>query len=247
MLDNIAQLAEALNTIPAGTDGAIKTLLEDTKVQLQKEQGALIDVLKDVPGVGGLASAFTALQAAARIQGFGNLKPGRITSNPIDLRIAEVGVVDLNQTAAESGDRLEVTYRLTKNPNSSADQQRTYTGHSSLDVRKFGYYTTLKSQIVFYDRLHDGLSTYSAAPGISYNLHYRPECAQDFFDVLAPGVGVSVSAPNFDGGTELAVGGHVTLFNDMLQMGYAYNISVETNNEMFFFGLDLISVFQGFQ
>ncbi|MEO6593626.1 MAG: hypothetical protein ABIP94_02610, partial [Planctomycetota bacterium] len=241
----ITTFVDSLAGIPVDLDLATKELLRDTGQQLAKEKDALLGVLKGVPGVGGLANALSALQSLAQTQTFGGLEPGTITSNPMGLGLAEAGVVDLDQTPAEAGDRLEVTYRLTNNPNALEADQRKYVSHESLDVRKFGYYSTLKSQILFYDRLHDGSSIYSAAPGISYNLHYRPNEAQGFCDVVAPGLGVSVSAPNFENGTELAIGAQLTLFNDMVQIGYAYNISVDDRHEMFFFGLDLISVFQG--
>lgn len=247
---NLTELGQALSELPENLEVDVADTLKEARFQIETEKRALLDAFEGLPASGSMATAFSslsALRAIARAQTFGDLVPGAITSNPIDLRIAEDGVVDLNQTPADSGDQLEVIYTLTKNPSGREQDRRQYTATESLDVRKFGYYSTLKSQILFYDRLSDGSSTYSAAPAISYNLHYRPEASQGFFDIVAPGIGVSVSAPNFENGTEIAVGAQVTLFNDVVQVGYGHNISVDQDNGMFYFGLDLIGVFQGTQ
>lgn len=242
-----SKLDAVLTSLPSVEDleGEVATFVEQTREQLVEERDALLGAIRGVPGVGSLASVFTtlaALRAQARAASFGDVEPREVARNPVDIRRAEVGIVDLDDTPAESGDELEVTYKVTKKMQDG--KTRTYVASDSLDVRKFGFYTSLKSQILFYDRLDDGSSTYSAAPGISYNLHHRPESAQGFHDLVAPGVGVSVSAPNFENGTELAVGLQLTLFNDTVQVGYAHNLSVENDQGMFYFGLDLIGVFQ---
>jgi hypothetical protein len=195
------------------------------------------------------------------MQSFGDLKPGKITRRPLSLDKAQDGLVQLKQTPAQRGDQLEITYTVktkSKSPEAAPDaedpvepqdpeeseDEREYRASTLLDVRTFGFYTTLKSQILFYNRLNDGSSTFSAAPGISYNLHYLPESNQECWDAIAPGFGLSVSAPNFENGTELALGAQLTFINDMIQTGMAYNLSVDDDHWMYYVGFDLIGVFQ---
>jgi len=243
-------LAGKFADLPEDLAPTVDELVDSTEELARTEAAQLVQALQSMPAAGSVANLYAALKklaALADLRSFGGLEPGEITRTPFALDRAPDGVVDLAATPAESGDVLEVSYKLSvaQPPDAGQDQEPTeYRGASFHDVRKFGFYTTFSAQLLFFDRLHDDSSTFRAAPGISYNLHYRPEGAQEFHDLVAPGIGFSVSAPSFEDGTELAVGMQGTLFNDMIQAGYAYNISVSDDPWMFYFAFDLIAVFQ---
>lgn len=244
----IEKLRSALKELPADLEGDVRALLERLKASVDAEADHVLDALEGTPGgaaLGRLLRSIKALAELANARSFGDLEPGAIQRKAFSIDAAQDATVDLADSPAEAGDRLAVRYRVTTSP--GTDEKREYRSSTWLDVRKFGLYTTLKSQLLFYDRLNDGTSSYKAAPGVAFNFHYRPEGWQTFFDTVAPGLGVSVSSPSFEEGAELAVGLQLTLFNDALQTGYARNLSVTDDREMFYFGLDLIGAFQRIQ
>lgn len=211
--------------------------------------GAIAELPRDLAKLGGplgsLWAELSALVSAASAATFAGMEPGQITRRSFALNDLQVGAVNLADTAAEPGDRLRIGYRLLiEHPNLDGTVATQEAQASDVfGVRKFGLYTTFGAQLAFYDRHDDGRSVYQAAPGLSYNIHYRPSSAT-FWDVVAPGVGLSVLAPSFESGTEMAIGAHVTLFNDLVQVGLARNISVAEKPEMAYFSLDLIQLFQ---
>jgi len=244
---SLRALAAALADLPATLEGQARTLVERLEASARSELESFAGALEATPGgadVARLVRSIKALAELANARSFGEVEAGAITRTPFTIDAAEDGLVDLANTPAEPGDRLAVKYRVVVSPDAEASKRREYPASVWLDVRKFGLYTTLKSQLLFYDRLGDGASSYRAAPGLSYNFHYRPESAQAFFDTVSPGLGVSVSSPSFEEGAELAIGLQLTLFDDMLQAGYAYDVSVGEDHGMVFFGLDLIGAFQ---
>jgi len=194
--------------------------------------------------LGGLIGSVRNMQVLANSQGFGALKPGNVTRKPFAIDKAPDGVIQLANSPAEADDVLRITYELA--PKAAADGKDVTVWREStlLDIRKFGFYTTYGSQVLFADRIGDGSSRYQAAAGLAVNLHYRPETARTFFDVVAPGIGICVAAPSFENGVELAVGLQATVFNDTIQAGYLYDISVEDDPWAFYFGLDLIQAFR---
>lgn len=243
----LAAFVEALEGVPETLSEGARALVDRAQLRATTEWRSLVEALAGDRATAPLAELFSSLQALADLanaRSFGDIEAGKITRRPFSIATARDGQIQLASTPAKSGDQIEISYRLVDDPKAKPEDRVEYVGATYLDVRKFGYYPTLKSQLLFYDRLHDGLSSFRAAPGLSYNLHYRPEDGQAFHDVVAPGLGISVSSPSFDDGAEIAVGLQLTLFNDMLQLGYAYNISVDEDQEMFYFGLDLIGAYQ---
>ncbi|MEM1447864.1 MAG: hypothetical protein AAGI22_02065 [Planctomycetota bacterium] len=247
----LIQKVEALQVALAGVGlvdaNGTKVLIDRVKASVEAEAGSLAKALAGAPGGGAISDLFRAIKAIqqlANAQGFGDLDTGKITRRPFSLDLAQDGTIDLADSPADDGDRLSIRYELIANPDSEKMDQVRHTASTQLNVRKFGWYTSFEAQLIFFDRLSDGSSSFRAAPGIAYNFHPRPDWWQQFFDVVAPGIGVNVSSPSFDTGADIAVGAQVTLFNNLLQVGYGYNISVEENPEMFFFGFDLISTYQ---
>jgi len=239
-------LKDALPDVGDAVQTEADKIAKRLNAALEAEAASFQSALNDVPGgadVSKLIDSLKVLSELAHARAFAAVEPGAVTRRSLALDAAVDGYVDLANTEADDGDRLSLSYRVVVDPQSAATR-REYPGSTSLEVRKFGLYTTLKSQLLFYDRRGDGSPTFRAAPGIAYNFHFRPEGDRTFFDVVAPGVGVSVSSPSYDSGADLAIGLQLTFFNDMLQAGYAHNISVDDDPGMLYFGLDLIGAFQ---
>lgn len=216
---------------------------------LKKAGDALDTGLKNTNGdFAQLYVSLMALKGLPQRQSFGKLDGRTIARTPFSIALSPAGVVHLADTPAEQGDDLMVIYSVTVNPRiASEESENTYTfeGSKLFGVRKFGWYTTYNAQLLFFNRLSDNSSSFRAAPGVGYNFHYRPiSYGHTFYDIFAPGLGINVSAPSFETGTELAVGVQLTLLKNFLQLGYGYNLSVEDDPHMFFFALDLIQTFQ---
>jgi hypothetical protein len=43
---------------------------------------------------------------------------------------------------------------------------------------------------------------------------------------------------------QIGVGAHLTLFHDLLQVGYGYNLNAEGDKEYFFLGIGLVQEFK---
>lgn len=248
----LATLVAGLGALPATLPETARALAASVASLAEAEATQLEAALANQPAAGSVANLYASLRklsSLAELRSFGDLEGGKITRRPFALDQAPDGLVNLADTPAESGDVLELKYEVNVDLEGGAAgaKPEEYHGAQFLDVRKFGFYSTYSAQVIFFDRLNDGSSSYRAAPGVAYNLHYRPEGAQKLYDFLGPGIGLSVSAPSFENGTELAVGLQATLFNDIVQAGYAYNISVGSDPWMFYFAFDLIASFQAIE
>jgi hypothetical protein len=91
-----------------------------------------------------------------------------------------------------------------------------------------------------------GGGPFQVAPAYSLTLHFGDRGLPLLDELLTPGFGISVSALDFDrdGTPELGLGGVVTLFHDVVQVGGGYNVF--KNDGYFFFGLGIpLSGFSG--
>lgn len=268
VVGDLDRLVKALEQLENALPAAAKQLSKSAREILGNEWKKLLDDLANDPAtapIGGLIAAMKQLKVYAELPGFGGLEPSKPILRRFELADAPVGVVQLDATPAESGDVLELRQTLHIGPppanGSNAEgltdavanagaagaapaDVREFSSTRNLEVRKYGLYTTFNAQLVFYDRLHDGSTSFAAAPGVYYNFHYRPERWTNFFDTVAPGLGFHVSTPSFEDGTEIAVGVQATFLNDVLQIGYARNLSVDDEPEMFFLGFDLIEAYR---
>lgn len=216
----------------------------------QAEVGEIEEALANTAfgaSLGGLIGSLRQMRTLARADGFGDLKTGKVTRTAYAIDQAPDGVIQLANSPAEADDVLRITYELMPKATPGVEATSPWRESTLLDIRKFGFYTTYNSQVLFADRIGDGSSRFQAAAGLSVNMHYRPESSRAFFDAVAPGIGICVAAPSFENGVELAVGLQATIFNDTIQAGYLYDISVEDNPWAFYFGLDLIQAFRRLQ
>lgn len=124
-------------------------------------------------------------------------------------------------------DRMGLSYRL------SAD---------ALFVNRKGHVTKKKDGTTDDNDSHD----FIPAPSASLTLHYHRRtgngAASDPFwniwnDVIDPGLGLNVAALNFEDGTEIGVGGHVSLLHDVLKVGYGYNLTADREPRYWYFGI----------
>lgn len=268
VVGDLDRMVTALEQLEAALPAAAKQLSQSVREILSAEWKKLsVDLANDpaTAQIGGLIAAMKQLKVYAELPGFGGLEPSKPITRRFELADAPVGVVQLDATPAEAGDVLELRQTLHIGPpnadvsaaagltdvaaNTNAGGEappdvREFSSTRNLEVRKYGLYTTFNAQLVFYDRLHDGSASFAAAPGVYYNFHYRPEGWTNFFDTVAPGLGFHVSTPSFEDGTEIAVGVQATFLNDVLQIGYARNLSVDDEPEMFFLGFDLIEAYR---
>ena len=121
-----------------------------------------------------------------------------------------------------------------------------------LGVRHFGGFSTLDASLIFVERIDepdDAITTsFLASPAISLTAHYRKriDCqgADGFAGVwnsLNPGVGINVTALSFEGRSgQYGLGFQGTLFGDILQVGYGWNLNVSSNREYWFVGVGLV-------
>ena len=94
-------------------------------------------------------------------------------------------------------------------------------------------------------------NNFVAAPAVSYTYRYRSReqsRSGEIWNFFNPGLGLNAAALNFQsGGVELGVGGVFTLFSDILQFGYGYNLQVDSDNEYIFIGLGIAELLNAYQ
>jgi hypothetical protein len=121
-----------------------------------------------------------------------------------------------------------------------------------------GMYVDLSAAVAFADAEDGAWGPFAAAPGIVAAVHYH--CRSDSagargFNAIRPGLGIHFLYPDLgskevsttgavtgdDPSFELGVGGTVTLFGDLLQVGVGYDLQVRTSYWYIGFGLDTLA------
>jgi hypothetical protein len=156
--------------------------------------------------------------------------------------------LDLFRTKRNDNDIVEVSAKLTSDDDSIDSQQ-------FFRIRKFGLHTNVSGNVIFVDRIltpgDENETNFVAAPAVSYTYRYLTREENWFskgWNVLDLALGVNAAALNFQsGGVELGVAGVATLFNDILQFGYGYNLQVDSDNQYFFIGLGITQMLDAYQ
>ncbi|MEK6210060.1 MAG: hypothetical protein AABM64_06760 [Pseudomonadota bacterium] len=116
-------------------------------------------------------------------------------------------------------------------------------------VDKFGLVSKWSGNLIFVKREGEGETgdpkiNFDPAPGLSWTLHYVPltgetsSAGDKAWKFLNPGAGLSLAALDFeDKGVQLGIGVHLTLFNDLLQLGYGYNLNAGSDPQYIFIGI----------
>jgi hypothetical protein len=218
---------------------------------LARLRTATVDGIRQASGIGAMVAALAPLRDLFAL----GRRVGDIPVPDSDavlrhgVEAAPMATICLQMTPATAGDNLVVVVELI-----DKDGQKRVREHSqSLQVVRRGLRDSLDSHLLFVDRLHDSgvADQFVAAPSVSWTLHYRKlTSAEDavnandiaeFWNLIDPGIGLNVSALNFeDGDIEPGIGVHLTFFGDLLQVGYGRNLSVSDNEEFFFLGIGLI-------
>ena len=118
-------------------------------------------------------------------------------------------------------------------------------------VDKFGLISKWSGNLIFVDRKGAGQPgdpqiNFDPTPALGWTLHYAPltEKTSSGWDktwkFLNPGAGVSIAALDFeDKGTQIGIGAHLTFFNDLLQVGYGYNLNAISDRRFVFIGIGI--------
>jgi hypothetical protein len=122
-------------------------------------------------------------------------------------------------------------------------------------VEKCGMISHWSANLIFVERTGSGGpgdpdTNFDPAPSLSWTLNYVPHVEDPsnlgyrvwrFFN---PDIGLNVAALDFeDQGVQVGVGGHLTLFNDLLQAGYGVNPNADRDQGYFFFGIGIFEAF----
>ncbi len=181
----------------------------------------------------------------------------------VDPRVFEVplakvqpGSVDLSGTPADRGDTLVITADLflpSSKEGAEPDVSQTWTSV----IERFGLSNTVSAQLTFVKRSGRGnpgdrAVDFAPSPSAAWTLHYRMREEPDgdflakawnFFDL---GIGISAAALSFeDSNFEIGIGAQVTLFGDLLQAGYGYNLNVKRDHGYFFVGIGVLEALGG--
>lgn len=121
-----------------------------------------------------------------------------------------------------------------------------------LQIDDFGLKSSVDASLVFVNRINEpGASQrvqFEPAPSATWSVHYRKR--QDTSDAdswaeawnfIDPGIGVHVAALSFEeSGSEVGVGVQASVFGNLLQIGYGYNLNVDRDHGYFFLGIGLV-------
>ncbi len=178
-------------------------------------------------------------------------KLGAVADTPFDvfsvpLHQAQNTSIDMTCVqGAEEGDVLGVTAELVKsNPETDTETEISKT-HSNLSLAKLGWSTHVSGDLIFIRREDEDVFT--TAPALSYVYRYRPWSetggGQRFLSVLNPGLGLNFATLSFDqSDIQVGVGVTLSLFRDLIRVGYGYNLQVDERPEYFFVGFNFTEI-----
>jgi len=159
----------------------------------------------------------------------------------------------------EEGDKIyfhAIVYKMKK----GADENDFVTDGKPLDeydayfeLVKYGYYTSPGGGVVFISRIKDSPGETpirgQASPSVSWMLHYRgwPKdrtsgYSNGIMDILRPALGFHTVTLHFDStkGVELGAGITFTVFNDVIQAGYGWDINAADNQDYWYVGFGIL-------
>jgi hypothetical protein len=163
-------------------------------------------------------------------------------------------VIDLRRTERKDGDLLYFRPSIVKQDGSASVVGAT----TDMRVARMGMYLDVSAAVGFTDRRDHHWGPFSAAPGVVAAVHYRarPDSgAARMFNAIQPGIGLHFLYPDLgsrvvnamgvatasDPSFELGLGGTVTLFGDLLQVGAGYDLQVSTSYWYIGFGLGTLA------
>lgn len=164
-----------------------------------------------------------------------------------DIPLDEIQDTELQllRTSRRDRDLVEFTFQLIKNDGSVMAE-----GSRLFRVTKFGLHSNVSGNVIFVNRLENPTGVeevnFVAAPAVSYTFRYRTREGSTFakvWNIFNPGMGLNTSLLNFQGSdAELGVGATLSLFGDIIQGGYGYNLQVDSKHGYFFVGIGLFEM-----
>lgn len=162
-------------------------------------------------------------------------------------------------TDASPGDLLEFVLLVTRSSTAGADadapaaatrplhEERRY-----VSVACFGICSGVSSGVVFVKAKDPALANFEPAPTAVWGLQFtgRPTLrglSRFVGGVLKPRLGVHAATLDFANASavEIGVGGALHLFDDLVQIGYGWNLSVAEKRPYWYLGLGLFDLVQG--
>jgi hypothetical protein len=228
-------LAKEIDALPPALHGQPGQALHAAAIALANATSTLPTKLVDA-----LAPAEAVRQAIVDAQALGDtLRHAQLAELPSRTRLSLV-------TAGRRAPGDAIAIKLAVGRGEAAPQE--------LEVRRvrmFRILLNLQSAVGVIFATHPSIqgvssSTFEVAPAYSLTLHFGDRDLPLLDGLITPAFGINVSALDFDrdGTPELGLGGVVTLFHDVVQVGGGYNVF--KNDGYFFFGLGIpLSGFSG--
>jgi len=184
----------------------------------------------------------------------GNFPPIQTDPNLLDIAVANPpdGLISLRKNVTRGDVTVTLDAALVTRGDPAKPPEVKPVAHQEFAVEKFGIVNTWAANLIFVKRLGNLDSTereiqFSPAPSISWTLHYNPppdpsvdfQPRNKFWGTVDPGVGLNVAALNWDTGVQVGLGGHVSIFHDLLTVGGGYNLNESRHGAYLFIGLGL--------
>jgi hypothetical protein len=176
------------------------------------------------------------------------LPPIQSDSHLLDITVKNPpdGFISLQRNIPREGAILSLDAALITGQDSTPEVNNI--AHQEFVIERFGLINTWAANLIFVKRLgnlgtNEQKVDFSPAPSISWTLHYNPLPSEKprnkFWDVSYPGVGLNVAALNWDNGVQVGIGGHVSIFHDLLVAGAGYNLQKTSHGGYAFIGVGI--------
>jgi hypothetical protein len=154
--------------------------------------------------------------------------------------------LQIYRTERREDDLIEFIAKF--NPDSSDNNELEFA--KFFEVKKFGLHSHVSGNMVFIKRKNVPVDVktvnYEAFPAVSYTLRYRTRGGNWFnrlWDVMSPGFGINVAALNFEGnGVEVGIGATVSIFGDVVILGYGENLQADIAKKYTLVGIGLLEM-----
>jgi hypothetical protein len=146
----------------------------------------------------------------------------------------------LRRSGAEPGDTIEVMVRV-----ADAKLGASYSATRIVETYFFGWSSDVSTGIVFVKSVHSDLANFEPAPTAGWIVSFRSRPGSgNFLGYVRPGVGFHAVTLYFDKDKPVEVGAGVSLhfLGDLLQFGYGWNLTVQSNRQYWYVGLGLFSL-----
>jgi hypothetical protein len=229
-------------------DAFLEKVLPETKGKLKELKDGLLTKYANLAGEAlKLVVGKQQIELADGLDVSGDLPP----IPAVNLDDIKLGTIDLNDTPADKGDELIVRAELFTTDENGEEDVLMWT-KKTFEVNRFGITDSFSSHLVFVNRLGSGQTQdpdtdFDPAPSASWTLRYRirPDVNAEFLEKLYcnldPGIGINTAAMDFeDENFQIGVGVHLNFFDDLLILGYGYNLQAETDHDYTYLGIGVL-------